>query len=324
MDTKYERSPILLIGNGKLLYSVAACLLEADHPVTLITEEKDRALKNIKGHTFELSKITRRKSKLNQLEILSHPDHKSDHKIAIAVTGENLLEKISMIEQLEKNLPGDSILCINTESISISFLQQTCNYPERLFGVNWTEPAQTTFFLELIINAKTDKELADNLFKLAKDLWGKDPYIVSGDTSIRAKMLSAMTREAFYLVQNGYASIEDIDRACRNDAGYYLPFSGNFRYMDLMGTYAYGLVMKDLNPELAKDAYIPSFLEEITEQGGLGMENNKGFYKYEDGDVKRWNEIFAKFSYQVQDIINKYPFNHKEKFSIADNNTSSY
>ncbi len=324
MDIKYERSPVLIIGNGKLLYSVAACLLDADHPVTLITEDenKDCALKNIKSHIFELSKITHKKSKINQLEILSNPGNKSDHKIAIAVTGENLLEKISMIEQMEKNLPADSILCINTESIPISFLQQTCNYPERLLGVNWTEPAHTTFFLELIINANTNKELADHLFNLAKNRWGKDPYIVSGDTSIRAKILSAMAREAFYLVQNEYASIEDIDRACRNDAGYYLPFSGNFRYMDLMGTYAYGLVMKDLNPELSKDADIPSFLEEIIEQGGLGMENNKGFYKYGDGNVKQWNETFAKFSYQIQNIINKYPFSHKEKSSIADNNTS--
>jgi 3-hydroxybutyryl-CoA dehydrogenase len=51
--------------------------------------------------------------------------------------------------------------------------------------------------------------------------------------------------------------------------------------MDLMGTYAYGLVMKDLNRELSKDTKLPDFIDAIIREGGSGMENNNGFYKYE-------------------------------------------
>jgi len=323
MDVKYKKSPVLIIGNGRLSHSVTVCLLQAEHPVTLLTENKDHAVNCINDHFLDLSKATSKEPKWNLLEITSSLDCKPDYRIGIAITSENLMEKKSVILQLEKKLFADSIIAINTESIPLSTLQEACDYPERLIGVNWVEPAHTTYFLELIINAKTNKELADNLFNLAKTHWNKDPYLISNDVSIRAKMIGAMAREAFYLVQNGYASIEDIDRACRNDAGHYLPFSGNFRYMDLMGTYAYGLVMKDLNRELSKECYVPDFFEEIIEQGGLGMENNKGFYKYEEGDVKRWNKIFVKFSYQIQHIIHKYPFNYREKVSIADNKTSS-
>lgn len=322
MDIKYNKSPILIIGNGRLAYSVSVCLLQAEHPITLVTKNKEHAVNCINDHFLELSKITSIVPKWNLLEITSSLDCKPDFRIGIAITSENLIEKKTAIKQLEKKLCADSIIGINTESIPLSILQEACNYPERIIGVNWVEPAHTTYFLELISNVKTNKKLADNLFGLAKTHWNKDPYLISNDSSIRAKILGVMAREAFYLVQNGYASIEDIDRACRNDAGYYLPFSGNFRYMDLMGTYAYGLVMKDLNRELSKESNVPVFLEEIIEQGGLGMENNKGFYKYEDGDVKRWNEMFVKFSYQIQYIINKYPFNYRKKISIADNKTS--
>ncbi len=323
MDVKYKKSPVLIIGNGRLSHSVSVCLLQAEHPVTLLTENKNHAANSIKGHFFDLSKVASKEPTRTQLEITSFLDCKSDFRIGIGITSENLLEKKSVIQQLEKKIQADSIIAINTESIPLSTLQQTCDYPERLIGVNWVEPAHTTYFLELIINSKTNKEVANNLFNLAKTHWNKDPYLISNDVSIRAKMLGAMAREAFYLVQNGYASIEDIDRACRNDGGYYLPFSGNFRYMDLMGTYAYGLVMKNLNRELSKECYVPDFVEEIIEQEGLGMENNKGFYKYEEGDANQWNKIFAEFSYQIQYIIDKYPFNYREEYSIADNKTSS-
>jgi len=318
MDVKYKQSPILIAGNGRLSHSVCVCLIQAKHAVTLFTENKEDAAAAINSHFLDLFNICAEKPDRKLLEITSSPGGTADYQIGIAITGENLKEKIAAIRDLEKKLFTDSIIAINTESIPISLLQEACNYPERLIGVNWAEPAHTTYFLEIIINAKTNKEAADDLFNLAKKQWNKDPYLVSNDISIRAKMLAVMAREAFYLVQNGYASIEDIDRACRNDAGYYLPFSGNFRYMDLMGTYAYGLVMKDLNRELSKEDQVPGFFEEIIEQGDTGMENNKGFYKYEEGDAKRWNDLFAKFSYQ----INKYPFNYKEKATVADNKTS--
>jgi 3-hydroxybutyryl-CoA dehydrogenase len=90
--------------------------------------------------------------------------------------------------------------------------------------------------------------------------------------------------------------------------------------MDLMGTYAYGLVMKDLNPELSTESCIPDFFKEIIKQGGLGMENDKGFYEYEEEDAHYWEKQFRKFSYQIQDIIRKYPFKYLEP-SLADHKT---
>jgi 3-hydroxybutyryl-CoA dehydrogenase len=125
-----------------------------------------------------------------------------------------------------------------------------------------------------------------------------------------------MTREAVYLVDNGYASIADVDRACRNDAGYYLPFCGNCRYMDLMGAYAYGRVMKDLNPDLSKETETSGLLERIEKEDRKGMINNKGFYDYTDAEVKQWRETMEKFSYQIQSIMEKYPFNLEKKTLI--------
>jgi 3-hydroxybutyryl-CoA dehydrogenase len=321
MDTGYKGASVLLSANGRLSYSIAVCLLQAGHCVTLVTDSTEEARDGIGEHLKDSSHEGFEKIRLDHLEIKTEFDYNPRRQLAIAITGEDAQEKKEVIRKLEDHISATSLIAINTESIPLSILQQDCDYPERLIGLNWSEPAHTSFFLEIISNEHTKKKLPRDLFRLARTSWNKDPYLVCSDLSVRAKMFSAMVREAFFLVQNGYASIEDIDRACRNDAGYYLPFSGNFRYMDLMGVYAYGLVMKDLNPELSKEASLPDFFKDLIRRGGLGMENDGGFYEYEEGDAEHWDKQFREFSFHIREIIRKYPFTYLEG-PVSNNKTS--
>lgn len=317
MDIRYKNAPVLVSADGHLSRSVPICLLQAGHSVTLVTKDIASVSAGINKHVKDLSGKGVKKVPWSKLKITNIFDSNFRRQLAIAITGEDVLEKKAAIRQLENYTHADSIIAINTESIPLSVLQKDCDYPARVVGLNWVEPAHTTFFLEVITNQQTSKEVASDLFRLAKACWNKDPYLVCNDVSVRAKMFGAMVREAFFLVQNGYASVEDIDRACRNDAGYYLPFSGNFRYMDLMGVYAYGLVMKDLNPELSRETVIPDFFKEIIRLGRTGMKTQEGFYDYEVEDAEYWEQQFSKFSYEIQKIIRKYPF-HSIEPSIAD------
>ncbi len=59
--------------------------------------------------------------------------------------------------------------------------------------------------------------------KLA-ERWGKEPSLIRKDIRgfITNRLMYAMMREAFHLVENEYATYEDIDRACRNDFGYWI------------------------------------------------------------------------------------------------------
>ena len=80
--------------------------------------------------------------------------------------------------------------------------------------------------------------------------------------------------------------------------------------MDLMGTYAYGLVMKDLNPDLSKEKTLPRFYTDILENGGKGMENGKGIYNYTPEEVLVWKEMCAEFAFRIEKLIRKYA-NHE-------------
>jgi len=309
----FNQKSILIIGNGKLAYSVYVCILNAGHKVLLYTEQQKEAIERIRLHLADMNSNITGEINCNDLKHIQNLNGKTEYDYIIIITSENLAKKKSFLKIAEQHNSPDTIIAINTESIALSVLQEDSKCVQRIIGVNWTEPAHTTYFLEIITNNHNPKEIADQFYEFAKQSLKKDPYILKNDFGIRTRLMCALIREAFYLVKNGYGSVEDIDRACRNDAGYYLPFAGNFRYMDLMGTFVYGVVMKDLNPELSKDRNLPTFFKDILLEGGEGMKNKYGFYQYQNGDTKKWDEVFRAFSYQIQEIIQKYGPNVNEE-----------
>jgi 3-hydroxybutyryl-CoA dehydrogenase len=316
-----EQQTVLLVGSDTLTYSLAVCLLKAGHPVVLKTESANAARNYIASFRDEFNDQSAVQEWISpDFLVVKDFDIPGDIRLVIAVTGEDADVKIKLIRDLETHLANDTIIAINTESVSLSTLQNGARFPGRILGANWVEPVYTTFFLEIIANSLTNTECVDNFKKLATDYWKKDPYLIRGDSGIRAQLMAAMIREAFYLVTHDYATVEDIDRACRNDAGYYMSFAGNLRYMDLMGTYAYGMVMQDLNRELATDQEVPAFFTALIKNGELGMQSGKGFYEYQPGEEEKWAGLLKQFSQQIGVLIDKYPFNDKTQEVIQESN----
>ncbi|RYE18875.1 MAG: 3-hydroxyacyl-CoA dehydrogenase, partial [Sphingobacteriaceae bacterium] len=223
MDKIIQKQHVLVAGANKTAWSICICILQAGHYVTLFSKSTVDALKNINQHIIDVNKIDGRTIAVENLNIMSKIPDSVAFDMVIAITNENLSDKRSIILELENNVAAGTLIAINTESIALSTLQQQARFPERLVGANWTEPVHTTYFLEIITNAVTDTQLVNKFYNTAKKSWQKDPYILKSDTGIRFKMMAALIREAFYLIENDYVTIEDVDRACRNDAGYYLP-----------------------------------------------------------------------------------------------------
>lgn len=301
---------ILLVGSGKVAAGIATSLLRSGAVVYFLSNDAGQDNKLIDENITDCKRYEDDGANADKLQFITSVNEVGETGFAVVVTEEKLEIKKQWISQLEQALPADAVIACNTESFLLDELQKETKHPQRIIGLNWCHPAHTTAFLEIIVNTGTPGFITEQVEVAARNCWQKDPYTVSSGYSIKARMMAALTREACYLVENGYASVEDVDRACRNDAGYYLPFSGNCRYMDLMGTYAYGLVMKDLNRELSKQDQLPAFFTDLVEANKKGMESGEGFYKYTAAEQKDWEEKFRKFSFEIKEIIGKYPFSY--------------
>jgi 3-hydroxybutyryl-CoA dehydrogenase len=242
----------------------------------------------------------------------------SSCSIAMECVSENLQIKEQVYCKIEAHLPPDSILTTNTSAMPITVLKEYVKHPNRFLGMHWAEPAYTTKFLEIICSSATDISIAEYLYKVASG-WGKEPTLVRKDIRgfITNRIMYAMYREAFYLVENGYATIEDVDRTCRNDAGHWMTFCGLFRYMDLTGLQAYYHVMKDLFPELCNQSKVPDLISEIAQKGGNGIVNGKGFYEYTEEEAQEWEKAFEEFSFDISRLSAKYSIELIEKRVLA-------
>jgi 3-hydroxybutyryl-CoA dehydrogenase len=150
--------------------------------------------------------------------------------------------------------------------------------------------------------------VARRVLELAAN-WDKEPALLRRDVRgfISNRCAYALYREAFHIVEQGWATMEDVDRSLRNDIGWWIPFAGPFRYMDLTGGAAYGTVMKDLWPELSCSTRVPEKMKKVMAAGGKGIANAKGLYGYTREEAQRWERQYRAFNYDIRRVARKYP-----------------
>ncbi len=310
-----------VVGLGLMGCSISTCLLMAGHTVIAVApipDDLNHAEKRIKEH---LNKS--REENLTDLESAAHfmrctitEDYNllKDCFLVIECTIENLDIKKAVYQKIETVVGDSCLLASNTSAIPITLLQEQTKHPKRFFGLHWAEPSHISRFLEIICGAQSDVQLGESLYELSH-CWGKEPTLVRKDIRgfITNRLMYAMYREAFHLVENGYASVEDVDRACRNNAGHWMTLAGVFRWMDLTGVPAYHTVMKDLFPTLTNSTDVPKLIDEIVKEGGKGVSNAKGFYSYTPEEAELWEKTFMEFSYEIRKLAAKYPEDVVEK-----------
>ena len=233
-----------------------------------------------------------------------------DCELVLECVVENIDIKKAVFAAIEAVVAPDAIITTNTSAIPINDLQPFLQRPERFFGMHFAEPAFTTRFLEIICGKQSDLGIGEALHTLATG-WGKEPTLVRKDIRgfITNRLMYALYREAFYLVENQYATIEDVDRACKNDAGHWMTFCGPFRYMDLTGLQAYHHVIKDLFPTLSNQTTTPQLIDDIARSGGNGTANGNGFYQYTPEQATQWEKAFEDFSFAIRRLSAEHTLN---------------
>ena len=313
IDTK--NLSVGVVGLGLMGCSITTCLLMAGHPVVAVApieSDLQHAEKRIRDHLSKSKEegLTNDAPDilLKNLSITADYTNLGNCALVIECTLEDLTIKKSVFEKIEAVIKPETLLTSNTSAIPISILQKQTQYPERFFGLHWAEPSHTTRFLEIICGELSDVSKGEFLYNLSQG-WGKEPTLVRKDIRgfIGNRLMYAMYREAFYLVENGYATVEDIDRACRNNPGYWMTLVGVFRWMDLTGVQAYHAVMKDLFPTLCNSTEVPKLIDDIVKSGGKGVANANGFHSYTAEEAKLWEETFKDFSYEIRKLALKYP-----------------
>ena len=207
----------------------------------------------------------------------------ADYVIEAAV--EKLDIKRALFADLDKVVQGHTILATNSSSIASSRIADATSRPDRVCNLHFFNPALIMKCVEVVRGPETSDDTVATSVALTQRL-GKVAVVLNREIPgfIANRILGAVRDEAIYLLENGIASVADIDTACRTALGYPM---GPFELMDLTGIDIGYLTKKDRFAQSGDPDDRPSrTVAALVERGELGRKTGKGWYDYDEAGSK--------------------------------------
>ncbi len=206
-------------------------------------------------------------------------DFKSCDIVIEAVT-ENIDLKLKLFTELDQICAPEAVLCSNTSSISITRVAGCTKRPEQVAGMHFMNPVPLMKLVEGIRGLQTSEATFKRVGDFAREL-GKT-FVEAKDMPgfVVNRILMPMINEAVYTLNEGIASVEDIDQAMK--LGTNQPM-GPLTLADFIGLDTCLAIMNVLHEGLGDSKYRPCpLLVKYVEAGWLGKKTGRGFYNYQN------------------------------------------
>lgn len=245
---------------NKGLASIEKSLNKFVEKGTLTSADRDAARGRLRGTT-----------KLEDLK---------DSDLVIEAIIEQLPDKRELYSALDKICPKNTIFASNTSSLSITEMAFMTARPDRFIGLHFFNPVPLMKLVEVIRTIATDPKIYEEAVAFAGRV-GKVPVRTSDRTGfIVNRLLVPYLLDAVRVLEQGVASIEDIDNSMKLGCGYPM---GPLTLLDFVGndtTYYIANIMFD---EFKEARFAPPpLLKRMVLAGWNGRKAGRGFYDYSD------------------------------------------
>jgi len=201
-------------------------------------------------------------------------------QLVIEAATEDPKLKLDLYKRVSELADEDAVVASNTSSISITLLASTMKHPENVCGMHFFNPPQLMPLVEIIKGKRTSEETLE-LVKGVSLKMGKETVLCRKDSPgfIVNRILVPALNEAAFLVQEGVADPEDVDKAVK--LGLNWPM-GPLQLLDYVGLDTTFNITQVFMGEFQDSKYRPApLLREMVRAGMLGRKSGKGFYEWE-------------------------------------------
>lgn len=195
---------------------------------------------------------------------------------------EAVIEKMELKKEVYRELdqicPEQVVFASNTSGLSITEMASATSRPGKFIGMHFFNPVPVMKLVEVIKGARTDEETVQLTIELAQKM-GKEPIMVNeAPLFVVNRILIPMINEAIFVLMEGVASAEDIDKGMRLGANHPI---GPLALADLIGLDTLLFIADTLYIETGDSKYRACpLLRKMVRAGHLGRKTGKGFYTY--------------------------------------------
>ena len=204
---------------------------------------------------------------------------------------EDLGEKRDLFARIAATCAPETLLTSDTSGLRISAIAEGMPHPERFATMHFWNPPSLMPLVELTRGEQTALETIESLATLLRRC-RKVPVVARKDVpgQIANRLQHALLREALYMVQEGIASVEDIDLALKMGPGRRWPVYGVLEHQDMVGLDLSLTIQRTTLPDLCRSAEALPVLVEQVESGALGVKSGRGFYDWSVRDARAVTE----------------------------------
>ena len=203
--------------------------------------------------------------------------------LVIEAVPEELESKIEIFSLLDKICAPTTILASNTSGLSITEIASVTYRAPKCVGMHFFNPVHKMKLLEVVRALETDAETLEAAVGVGKRM-GKEVVVVKESPGFITSRINAMIgNEAFYMLQEGIASAEDIDRALKLGLNHPM---GPFELVDLVGLDTRLHILEYLHKSLGEKFRPAPLLVQYVKSGRLGRKTGRGVYDYPDEKAK--------------------------------------
>ena len=285
----HEIRTIAVIGAGTMGHSLAQVFAQRGYRVWLndlqeeiLSRAQSRIAANLRTEVeLGLLEQDRKDSVLDRIRTTTRVEAAcEDADFVIEAITENQAAKKKIFSTLDQVCPPRTILASNTSFMDIFSFVET-GRPDKVLITHWFAPPHIVPLVEVVRGSQTAQDTVDAVTALLIDA-GKKPIVISKFLPgfVANRLQSALTAEMLFLLDNGYATAEDIDMATKASFGMRMPILGVVKKVDFAGvdqiqrSYGNGLYRSPPHRQNSET------MDRLVSQGRLGVKSGKGFFDY--------------------------------------------